>query len=127
MNPLQQLISDTLDFEGLSQRQAVARSHNLITTATMSRIASGITVNLTERTINGLALALNLSPQVVREAAERTAKPQQLVEFTAACARLPARDLAEVVAFMERKLAEHDAAERARIKRAHPFSRRGRG
>lgn len=125
MNPLQQLIADSLAAQGLSQRQAVARSGGLLTTATMSRIASGITVNLTARTIQGLAVALDLKPSTVRAAAEATAMPQAVVSTLKACAGLPPDQLADIEAYAQAKLKAHIAAEKARIAAERPFRRGG--
>lgn len=126
MNPLQRLITERLEAEGLSQRQACARTSGALTTATMSRVASGVTVRLTAKTINALATALDVRPSVVRAAAEATAKPAQLFAYTQECAQLPAEKQAEIIAFMAGLLKSHQAQKKVALAKARPFSRGAR-
>lgn len=70
MTALQRLVKTRLKQLGLSYREAAKRSDGMASHATFYQLATGQhSGRVSDRTINGLALALELSAREVREAA----------------------------------------------------------
>lgn len=69
--PLQEFVGKRLAELKLSTREAAARTHGLIAHQTLSRLVGSAVYDakVTERTIAGLALALDLPSSVVQEVA----------------------------------------------------------
>ena len=122
MNPLQSLISTRLGELGLSQRAASQRASALLNPNTIGRILRGETLRVTDQTIAGLALALDVPQSVVRAAADDTARPEVFVEMVENFAKLSPELQARVMAVMQDAMAEHEEAERRR-KAASPRSK----
>lgn len=81
MEALRQLILAELDRQGLSYREAAARSKGLISYSTLNVIATGSHAGeISDRTLSGIALALDIPVRKVRQAYGRTAV--EPAEFT---------------------------------------------
>lgn len=85
VHPLQRLIIDRLAELGLTYREAAERSSNLISFGRLNGIANGRLGQLNEKTIRGIALALDVPIKTVRESCQMPVSP---TEF-----RLPARSV----------------------------------
>lgn len=80
---LQKLVCERMEELGESARTAAGRSRGLVSNSTISRIMTGgSTGRLKDDTIAGLALALKLPEDKIREAAELDATPARWAEMT---------------------------------------------
>lgn len=123
VNPLRQLVIERLDALGISQRQAATRSQGLVQAMTIGRIVRGETTRVTESTIAGLALALDVREKAVIAAAAATAQPAEWVNLSADFAKLTPELQAKVITAMQDALAEHEATIDRRRAAARPHSR----
>jgi hypothetical protein len=122
VNPLQALITTRLSELELSQRAASLRASSLLNSNTIGRILRGETLRITDQTVAGLALALDVPQDTVRAAAEDAANPQRYIDYTENFAKLSPDAQSKVFAVLEEVLAEHEEAERRR-KAASPRSK----
>jgi len=81
MNPLQKLVADRLAELDLSYRRAAARSGGLVSHATLNQLVLGreTVTGKSHKTLQGIALAIDLPLSVVAEAAGQT--PKEPTEF----------------------------------------------
>ena len=121
-NALQELIGTRLTELNLSQRAASLRASNLLNPNTIGRILRGETLRITDQTVAGLALALDVPQSRVQEAADAAARPTQFADMESNFAKLPPDLQAKVIAAMQDAWAEHQARERRR-KDASPRSK----
>lgn len=122
VNPLQELISERLAALELSQRAASLRASTLLNPNTIGRILRGETIRITDQTVAGLALALEVSQDRVRAAAEATAHPERYLSYAGDFVKLTPEQQQRVFDVMDAVLAEHAEAERKR-KATNPRSK----
>lgn len=122
VNPLQELISERLTALELSQRAASLRAASLLNPNTIGRILRGETIRITDQTVAGLALALEVSQDRVRAAAEATAHPERYLSYAGDFVKLTPEQQQRVFDVMDAVLAEHAEAERKR-KATNPRSK----
>ncbi len=122
MNPLQELISIRLTELGLSQRAASMRASSLLNPNTIGRILRGETLRITDQTVAGLALALDVPQSKVLIAADAAARPALFADMAENFAKLTPELQSRVLAAMQDAMAEQEDAERQR-KAASPRSK----
>lgn len=104
-NPLQALVVRRLVELNLSQRDAVRRSGDLFSQATIARIVDGQVGDVAERTLQGLALALDVPLSQVVEAFEQS-RAGKSVGLPARALQLPPDKWRELETIIDNMLAE---------------------
>ncbi len=109
---LQHLVLDRLATLDISQREAARRSNGMITYTTIGMIASGRhSGHISERTAQGLALALDIPESKVRDAAHMTRRtPQTEFRLPRKANRLSPRSRRAVLSMIDALLAEQESA-----------------
>lgn len=108
---------------GLSYREAAEKSRGMLSHSTFSRLCKPErwAGRVTGRTIDGLALALDLPPSRIRKAADLSIRAEDFSYYASTFRNLSPQSQAEVIKLMQQRAKEEAAAQAARRKVAQPY------